>query len=425
MLRAGIVVTGTEVLTGRVADANGPWLSERLREVGVDVAHICVCGDRKDDLTAQLTFLAGQGVDLIVTSGGLGPTADDMTLPTVAEFAGTTLVFDANLETSIMDRLRPMANRWENVDWDALRVGIAKQALVPAQGEVLDPVGTAPGAVMHAGGVVIVVLPGPPHELQRMWPSAVGSEPFRVLVGDDAAAIEQTTLRLYGITEPDIAETLRLAEGELGNLAALEITTCLRRSEVEVVTRFEPSDRPQWDRLYKFIETRHGSALFSSDGTTVDELVAGLLHGRRLAVAESCTAGLLGARIADVPGSSDYFLGGIISYANDVKIGQLHVDPQLLASHGAVSPQVAEAMADGALTTLAADIAVSTTGVAGPGGGTPEKPVGTVCFCAKTATGEKAELRIVIPGNRNQIRERATTVALHLLRRLLQGSPTP
>ncbi|MFD6198750.1 competence/damage-inducible protein A [Mycobacteriaceae bacterium NPDC060252] len=420
MLRAGIVVTGTEVLTGRVADANGPWLSEHLRGVGVDVAHICVCGDRKEDLTAQLQFLADQRVDLIVTSGGLGPTADDMTLPTVAEFAGTTLVFDAALEEAIMDRLRPMANRWENVDWEALRVGIAKQALVPAQGQVLDPVGTAPGAIMSTGDVLIVVLPGPPHELQRMWPSAVEAGPFRALLGDDVTAIEQTTLRLYGITEPDIAETLRLAESALGDLATLEITTCLRRSEVEVVTRFEASAQHLWTRLYEFIQARHGAALFSSDGSTVDQLVAGLLRGRRLAVAESCTAGLLGARIADVPGSSEYFLGGVISYANDVKIGQLHVDPQLIADHGAVSPQVAEAMVDGALKALGADIAMSTTGVAGPGGGTPEKPVGTVCFCVKTAAGEKADLRVVIPGNRNQIRERSTTVALHLLRRLLQ-----
>lgn len=420
MLRAGIVVTGTEVLTGRVADANGPWLSEHLREVGVDVAHICVCGDRKEDLTAQLQFLADQRVDLIVTSGGLGPTADDMTLPTVAEFAGTTLVFDATLEEAIMDRLRPMANRWENVDWEALRVGIAKQALVPAQGQVLDPVGTAPGAIMSTGDVLIVVLPGPPHELRRMWPSAVEAGPFRALLGDEVTAIEQATLRLYGITEPDIAETLRLAESALGDLATLEITTCLRRSEVEVVTRFEASAQHLWTRLYEFIQDRHGAALFSSDGSTVDQLVAGLLRGRRLAVAESCTAGLLGARIADVPGSSEYFLGGIISYANDVKIGQLQVDPQLLADHGAVSPQVAEAMADGALKALGADIAMSTTGVAGPGGGTPEKPVGTVCFCVKTAAGEKADLRVVIPGNRNQIRERSTTVALHLLRRLLQ-----
>ncbi|AKC39096.1 cinA-like protein [Mycolicibacterium phlei] len=420
MLRAGIVVTGTEVLTGRVADANGPWLSEHLREVGVDVAHICVCGDRREDLTAQLRFLADQGVDLIVTSGGLGPTADDMTLPTVAEFAGTTLIFDNILEAAIMNRLRPIADRWENVDWEALRVGIAKQALVPARGEVLDPVGTAPGAIMSADGVLIVVLPGPPHELQRMWPSALDAAPLRALLGEDVTAIEQTTLRLYGITEPDIAETLRLAEGELGSLAALEITTCLRRSEVEVVTRFEVDAHPLWTRLHEFIQARHGAALFSTDGSTVDEVVAWLLNGRRLAVAESCTAGLLGARIADVPGSSEYFLGGVISYANDVKIVQLQVDPQLLADHGAVSPQVAEAMAEGALMALGADIAVSTTGVAGPGGGTAEKPVGTVCFCVKTSAGDKADLRVVIPGDRNQIRERATTVALHLLRRLLQ-----
>lgn len=139
-----------------------------------------------------------------------------------------------------------------------------------------------------------MVLPGPPHELQRMWQTAVNAAPFRALVGDDASAIEETVLRLYGITEPDIAETLRLAENALGGLASLEITTCLRRSEVEVVTRFDPSARSVWQRLYEFIRARHGVALFSSDGSTVDEVVAALLHGRRLAVAESCTAGLWG-----------------------------------------------------------------------------------------------------------------------------------
>jgi nicotinamide-nucleotide amidase len=420
MRRAGIIVTGTEVLTGRVADANGPWLSERLREAGVDLAHLCACGDRAEDLTAQLRFLRDQQVDLIVTSGGLGPTADDLTLRTVAEFTSRPMVLDKELETRITERLTVRTSQREHTDWDALRIGIAKQALVPVGATMLDPVGTAPGAVIASGSVLILVLPGPPFELQRMWQSALDTPELRGLLGD-ATPIEETTLRLYGITEPDIAETLRVAEAELRSLAALEITTCLRRGEVEVVTRFEPLSRPLWERLHALIAERHGAALFSTDGSTVDQLVARLLGERRLAVAESCTAGLLGARIADVPGSSRYFVGGIISYANDVKIGQLHVDPELLATHGAVSPEVAEAMADGALRTLGADISISTTGVAGPGGGTPEKPVGTVCFCAKTSTGERAAVRVVIPGNRNQIRERATTVALHLILRLLTG----
>lgn len=420
MRRAGIIITGTEVLTGRVADANGPWLSERMREVGIDVAHICICGDRVADLQAQLDFLTSQDMDMIVTTGGLGPTADDMTLQVVAEFADAPLVFDADLRDRIMARIEPMARRWENVDWEALRIGIAKQADVPAGATVLDPVGTAPGALLAPSATTpaILVLPGPPHELQRMWTATIELPQFRALL-EDAGAIEQTTLRLYGITEPDIAETLRVAEQELDGLDVLEVTTCLRRSEVEVVTRFSPSARKQADLLQALIADRHGEALFSTDGSTVDQQVAQLLAGRRLSVAESCTAGLLGGRIADIPGSSSYFMGGVISYANEVKVGQLQVDPALLASHGAVSPEVAEAMADGALRALGTDVAVSTTGVAGPGGGTPEKPVGTVCFCAKLATGERAALRVVIPGNRNQIRERATTVAMHLLRRLL------
>ena len=179
-VRAGIVVTGTEVLTGRVQDLNGPWLADRLLELGVELAHITICGDRPEDIESQLNFLAAQGVDLIVTSGGLGPTADDMTVAVVTRFCGRELVLDEALEERIAEILRSFMGRFPGADFDAVRAANRKQALVPKGGsaegvEILDPVGTAPGVVVtRASGVpTVIVLPGPPRELQPMWTRAI------------------------------------------------------------------------------------------------------------------------------------------------------------------------------------------------------------------------------------------------------------
>src|SRR6201986_25596 len=170
--RAGIVVTGTEVLTGRVTDRNGPWIADRLLELGVELAHITICGDRAADIEAQLRFMADEGVDLIVTSGGLGPTADDMTVAVVARFCERELVLDAETEENIADILKRLMARFDGVDFDAVRAANRKQAMIPAGAQVLDPVGTAPGVVVP-GKPTIVVLPGPPRELQPMWREAL------------------------------------------------------------------------------------------------------------------------------------------------------------------------------------------------------------------------------------------------------------
>jgi nicotinamide-nucleotide amidase len=420
--RAGIVVTGTEVLTGRVRDRNGPWLSDRLLELGVDLAHITICGDRPEDMRAQLQFMADQGVDMIITSGGLGPTADDLTIEVVAEFTGRPLFLDEELEERIAEILRPLMKRFRNLDLDAVRESNRKQALVPEGAQVIPPAGTAPGLVVP-GAPAIVVLPGPPRELHAMWPQAVESEAFREAVGG-RTRYEQQTLRLFGIPESEIAETLRMAEGRIEGFEALEITTCLRRAEVEVVTRWEPDAEPVWRALLELIAERHERTLFSTDGSRVDDQVAELLAGRTLAVAESCTAGLLAARVTERAGSSAYFAGGVVAYANEAKSALLGVDAALIERHGAVSPEVAEAMTDGALARFGADVAVSVTGVAGPGGGSEEKPVGYVCWCAK-ADGATLARDTRLPGDRMEIRDRSTTVALHLLRRLLRGEEFP
>jgi competence/damage-inducible protein CinA-like protein len=417
--RAGIVVTGTEVLTGRVRDRNGPWLSDRLLELGVDLAHITICGDRPEDMQAQLAFMADQGVDLVVTSGGLGPTADDLTIEMVAEFTGRPLFLDEDLEERIAEILRPLMERFRHLDFDAVRASNRKQALVPEGAHVIYPAGTAPGLVVP-GKPAIVVLPGPPRELHAMWPQAVETEAFQEAIGG-RTQYEQQTLRLFGIPESEIAETLRVAEGSVEGFSDLEITTCLRRAEVEVVTRWEAAARPAWEAVRSLIGERHERSLFSTDGSTIDEQVAALLSGRWVAVAESCTGGLMAARLTERPGSSEYFAGGVVSYSNEAKAELVGVDPELIERHGAVSLEVAEAMADGALARFEADTAVAITGVAGPGGGTEAKPVGYVCWAVKLADGSKLVRDVRLPGDRAEVRDRSTTVGMHLLRRVLRG----
>jgi nicotinamide-nucleotide amidase len=421
--RAGIVVTGTEVLTGRVQDRNGPWLADRLLELGIELAHVTICGDRPEDMRAQLAFMAQQGVDLVITSGGLGPTADDLTIEVVAEFSGRPLFLDEDLEARIAEILRPLMNRFRELDFDAVRASNRKQALVPEGAHVISPAGTAPGLVVP-GKPTIVVLPGPPRELHAMWPRAVETEAFEDAVGA-RTHYEQRTLRLFGIPESEIAETLRVAEGEVDGLEALEITTCLRRAEVEVVTRWEPAAEPAWQALLELISERHGRTLFSTDGLRIDDQVAELLDGHSLAVAESCTAGLMAARLTERAGSSAYFAGGVVAYSNQAKVDLLGVDPGLIESHGAVSPEVAEAMTDGALERFGARAAISITGVAGPGGGTEAKPVGYVCWCAQLAGGAMLARDVRLPGDRAEIRDRSTTVGMHLLRALLLGEDFP
>ena len=423
--RAGVVVTGTEVLTGRVRDANGPWLADRLLELGIELAHTTICGDRPEDMVAALRFQAEQGCDLIVTSGGLGPTADDLTMQIVAEFCGRAMVHDPELEGRIQAIVRPLLARYPQIDERALQMGSAKQATVPEGVAILEPAGTAPGAVVTPVGgdrPAIVVLPGPPRELQAMWPAAVETEAFkRATTG--AVEYEQRMLRLFGMPESEIAETLRVAEPRLGGFDGLEITTCLRRGEVEVVIRSLPHERERAEGLEEIIAERHSALLFSRDGSLIDDQVAELLAGRTIALAESCTGGLLAARLTERPGSSAYVAGGVVSYSNEAKTELLGVDPGLIEKHGAVSLEVAEAMADGALARFDADTAAAITGVAGPDGGTEAKPVGYVCWCVKTNDGRSLVRDTRLPGGRADVRDRSTTVAMHLLRRLLLGEP--
>jgi nicotinamide-nucleotide amidase len=417
-IRAGILVTGTEVLSGAIDDRNGPWLSERLREHGVQLAHIIVAADRPADLRAALEFLAREGMDLVITSGGLGPTADDLTAEVVGAFAGRAMVLDAALEERILAILRANRARWSSYGEEAMRAGNRKQALVPEGATILEPVGTAPGLIVPTRGPLVLVLPGPPGELRPMWETAVQTEPLRALL-TRAGALEQRLLRLFGVPESEIALSMRALERDGVPLDRLEITTCLRRGEIEIAIVFSPDAAADYDAFAAGLRARHGDALFSEDGASVDEQVAGLLAGRTVAVAESCTGGLMAARLTDRAGSSAHVLGGVVVYSNEAKTAFADVPAELIERHGAVSPEVAAALADGAIGRFGAELGIGVTGVAGPGGGSDEKPVGTVCLSVAHAGGERIDRAVQLPGNREMVRERTTTVAMHLLRRLL------
>ena len=417
-------MTGTEVLTGRISDRNGPWVSEQLAGRGVEVAHILVVGDRPEDLEAALRFMAAEGMDLIVTSGGLGPTADDLTGEVVARFAGRELRIDPEMEAKISEIIRNFARRRGGLDEEALVAANRKQAMVPEGAVTLDPIGTAPGLVVPAGERVVIVLPGPPRELQPMWEPALATAPVREILAR-ATALHGYTMRMFGVPESEIAKSLREMEGEGVDLAAVEITTCLRKGEIEIDVRYRDGATGVADEVRDGLAQRHPKETFSVDGETIDSIVAKLLAGRKLGLAESCSGGLMAARITDLPGASEYFMGSAVSYSNAAKSELLGVDPALIEAKGAVSPEVAEAMAIGALVRFEADVAVSITGIAGPDGGSEEKPVGYVCFNARLVDGSALARDPVIPGGRTDIRERSALVGLHLLRTLLGGEEPP
>jgi nicotinamide-nucleotide amidase len=295
---------------------------------------------------------------------------------------------------------------------------------VPEGATAIDPAGTAPGLVVPADGQVVIVLPGPPRELQEMWPRALAVRAAEEVLGR-AEPYRTMSIRMFGIPESELAKALREIQDDGVDLDRLEVTTCLRGSELVTDVRHRPGDEGAAEALRAGLAERLGQFTYTESGESIEEVVFRLLGNRTIAVAESCTGGLLAGRLTLRPGSSEWFAGGVVAYSNEAKADLLGVDPALISRHGAVSPEVAEAMADGALGRFGADVACAVTGVAGPDGGTEEKPVGYVCFCAKTAAGEVLARAPILPGNRTDVRERSVVVALHLVRYLLQGREPP
>ena len=412
--RAFIVVTGSELVRGDRTDLNGPFLASELLRRGVEPARISIVGDREDELAGALA--EGMHADLCVVSGGLGPTHDDRTVEFVARAAGVGLRLDEELHAQIGGISRAFAERLGRPYLD-FETGVQKQATIPEGAISLGLAGTAPGLVLEHGETVVVVLPGPPSELQRLWAVALESEPVRRVLGRTRPP-EFRQLRFFGASESTVAKALADAGGD-GD--GVEATICARDFEIHVDLVVAPGAGARADELTERLVAPLERHLFSRDERPVEELVLDLCREQALtlATAESCTGGMVSQRLTSVSGSSDVFLGGVVAYSDDVKIRELDVPPDLLRSHGAVSAEAAEAMAAGARARLGADVSVSVTGIAGPGGGSAEKPVGLVYLHAQTpARSHGADF--VFPGDRESIRRRATVTALHLLRRLLQ-----
>jgi nicotinamide-nucleotide amidase len=414
--RAKLVVTGNELVRGDRADLNGPFLAREVLAHGLEPARITVVGDRPAELEEALRD--GLDADLLVVSGGLGPTHDDRTVETLARVLGRELHVDPGLEREIEEVSRSIAERLRRPYAD-FAPGVRKQATLPAGAVSLGLAGTAPGLALEAGESVAVVLPGPPAELQRLWRQALETEAVRRVLAR-ARAPGRRVLRFFGVSESQVARVLADAGGD-GD--GVEATICAREFEIHVDLLVEEGAEARADGLEAAIAEPLERYLFARDERPVEELVLALCRaqGLTLAAAESCTGGLVGARLTSIPGSSDVFLGSIVAYADAVKRAVLGVPGETLEQHGAVSAEAAAAMAAGARGRLSADVAVSVTGIAGPGGGTPEKPVGLVYLHALAPHGERA-VEFNLPGGRDQIRRRAAVSALHLVRRLLTQS---
>jgi nicotinamide-nucleotide amidase len=412
--RAFIVVTGSELVRGDRTDLNGPFLAAQVLRLGIEPARISIVGDTEEELAEALA--EGLRADLCVVSGGLGPTHDDRTVELVARTAGVGLRLDEGLHDEIGGISRAFAERLGRpyVDFEA---GVRKQATIPEGALSLGLAGTAPGLVLEHGESVVVVLPGPPPELQRLWQVALESEPVqRVLRHARPPGLRK--LRFFGASESAVAKALSDAGGD-GD--GVEATICARDFEIHVDLVVSPGAESLADDLAARLVSPLQRYLFSRTEQPVEEIVLELCRARRLTLstAESCTGGLVAGRITSVPGSSDVFVGAIVAYDDDVKARELGVPAEVLERYGAVSAQTAEAMATGAREHFGTDVAVSVTGIAGPGGGTAEKPVGLVYLHAAGPDGARSA-DFVLPGDRNTIRRRATVNALHLIRRLLE-----
>ena len=408
-MRAEIVSVGTELLLGQIVDTNAAYLSKLLPEFGIDVHYRVTVGDNESRL-AEALGLALSRSDLVFTIGGLGPTQDDLTKETVAKLVGDEMTLDEDCAS----RLRAFfAARGIEMPETNL-----KQAMVPRRGRALtNPLGTAPGAVFETGdGKAVIVLPGPPREFIPMVDQRVAPY-LRERVGKTGGVIRSRVLRLAGIGESSVEDRVKhLLSGTNPTVAPLATP-----GEVHLRITAKAASPDEAEAMIDEMDSRLvsilGSRVFGRDDQTLERVVVESLIERKLtlAIAESCTGGLIANRITDVPGCSATLLVGVVSYSNEAKKELLGVPEQLLEKHGAVSEEVARAMAEGVRVTSGADVGISTTGIAGPAGATPAKPVGLVYIALATGAGTTAQ-RHQFAGGRADVKLRASQAALDMLR---------
>lgn len=410
---ATIVVTGSELVRGDLADENGPFLARELARLGLVCRRITVVGDEPDLLEAAIK--QGLEADLCVISGGLGPTHDDRTIELLAKVTGRTLIVDPHLERAI-DSVGRRYARNVGSNYHAFQVGVSKQASIPEGAYVLGLAGTAPGIALAHERCVAVALPGPPPELRGLWSRALENELVKALL-ERVPPFGRRTLRYYGLSESTLAAAFLDAGGDGRGVTT---TICARDRELVAELFVEPGAEARADELESALAAAGPDTLFARDERPIEQIVLELARAQQLTLgtAESCTGGLVAGRLTEVPGASDVFRGSVVAYANESKEALLGVSARTLVDYGAVSAECALELAQGARKALSVDVAVGITGIAGPGGGTAEKPVGLVFFCAAGPEGQiEQELRF--SGERNQVRRYATVAALHLLRRLL------
>jgi nicotinamide-nucleotide amidase len=406
-MRVEIINTGTELLLGQVTNTHLGFLAQSLFGLGLRVERQVTVPDGVAIAEAFEDAL-GRGADLIIVTGGLGPTSDDITREAAAEAFGKKLIF----HPEILDGIAAKFAARKFAMNDLQRV----QAMVPEGGVVLpNHFGTAPGLVVSNDKHVAILLPGPPRELRPMWEHE--ALPWlRKNFASRLAPVHEVTLRTLGVGETRVQILL---EKDLRALGPVEIGYCARPGEVDL--RLIAEDPDLLRRAAGLARSRLKDLVYTEDGAELEEVVVRLARaaGKTLATAESCTAGLVAARITNVPGSSAVFRYGWVTYANEAKTRELGVPPALLEKFGAVSAEAAAAMAQGALRESGADIAISVTGIAGPGGGTEEKPVGLVWFGLARAGGEVQTQQHHLSRERDTFREMAAQIALDLVRRTL------
>jgi nicotinamide-nucleotide amidase len=409
-LTAEIIAIGSELLAPDRTDTNSLWLTEQLNRLGIEVKLKTIVGD--DDARLEETIKdATRRSKVVITTGGLGPTEDDITRKITARALGRRLLLDEAVLAEIKQRFQSFGVSMPERN--------SRQAMVIEDAGVLpNPNGTAPGMFLDHNGTAIVLLPGPPREMQPMFTNHVVR---KLEQRSGSVRVVRRMLRVGGMGESAVDEKIAPVYTKYENP---QTTILFNQSEIEIHLtargRTEDEANQLLDKVVLEIEEQLGNAIFSFRGEKMEEVVGLKLAvgGYTLSVAESCTGGLLAQRLTEVPGSSKYFIEGVVTYSNESKTRLLGVEPILLLEHGAVSAPVAEAMAEGIRDRAATDFALSITGIAGPDGGTEDKPVGTVFIAISSEAGTEHR-RLKLPGDRNLIRWRATQAALDLLRRRL------
>jgi nicotinamide-nucleotide amidase len=408
MLSAEIIAVGSELLTPEKTDTNSLWLTEKLIGIGVEVKLKTIVGDDEARLEETIRDALKRS-DIVITTGGLGPTEDDVTRQVSARAAGREMVYHDDLETELRERFRRWGREMPEIN--------KRQAYVIDGADILpNPNGSAVGMMLNDAGKFLVVLPGPPREMMPMFENYVLAA-LKAVAGD--VCVMRRVMRVSGLGESAVDEVIAPI---YKSYDTVQTSILFNRTEIEIhlsaTAANEDDARSVLDELAAKLADALGPAMFAKNGETMEEVVGALLteRGETLSVAESCTGGLIGMRLTEIAGSSTYFLEGCVTYSNDAKVRTLNVSPDLLEKHGAVSAETAEAMAKGMRERAGSDHAISVTGVAGPGGGSEEKPVGLVYIGYAGPNGVKS-LKIVLPGDRYLVRWRSSQAALDYLRR--------